>query len=103
MLLRAVSVSSYSTSLSKIPLSRGVLEKKAIADTRLCVTTERDSGKDEAVVFIFIVATVGLLGWALVRPWVKRWMEVRLCSYLSPGSASCCVGRAGGVERRELG
>ena len=33
------------------------------------VNTERDSRKDEAVVFIFIVATVGLLAWAAVRPW----------------------------------
>ena len=41
---------------------------------------ERDSSKDEAVVFIFIIATVGLLGWALVRPFVRRWMEVRLFS-----------------------
>ena len=37
---------------------------------------ERDSRKDEAVVFIFIVATVGLLGWAAVRPWVAKWYEV---------------------------
>jgi hypothetical protein len=35
---------------------------------------ERDSVKDRAVVFIFIVATVGLLVWALVRPWVGRWV-----------------------------
>lgn len=41
---------------------------------------ERDSRKDEAVVFIFIVATVGLLGWAAIRPWVAKWYEVRLTS-----------------------
>ena len=39
---------------------------------------ERDSRKDEAVVFIFIVATVGLLGWAAIRPWVAKWYQVRL-------------------------
>lgn len=40
------------------------------------VSTERDSTKDEAVVFIFIFATAGLLIWAAVRPWVGRWVEV---------------------------
>ncbi|KAI4136676.1 MAG: hypothetical protein LQ340_008120, partial [Diploschistes diacapsis] len=35
----------------------------------------RDSGKDEAVVFVFIIATVSLLGWALIQPFVTRWME----------------------------
>lgn len=39
--------------------------------------TERDSRKDEAVVFIFIFATAGLLGWAAVKPWVGKWVEVR--------------------------
>ena len=48
------------------------------ADVRLVSAVERDSGKDEAVVFIFIIATVSLLGWALIRPWVRRWMAVRL-------------------------
>lgn len=43
--------------------------------TRMIIT-ERDSRKDEAVVFIFIFATAGLLGWALIRPWVERWVEV---------------------------
>lgn len=38
--------------------------------------TERDSRKDEAVVFIFIFATAGLLGWAAVKPWVGKWVEV---------------------------
>lgn len=39
---------------------------------------ERDSAKDEAVVFIFIFATVGLLIYASVRPWVEKWTEVRV-------------------------
>jgi hypothetical protein len=38
--------------------------------------TERDSAKDEAVVFIFIFATVGLLVYAAVRPWLEKWLEV---------------------------
>ena len=37
---------------------------------------ERDSAKDQAVVFIFIIATVGLLGWALLRPWLGIWIQV---------------------------
>lgn len=38
--------------------------------------SERDSRKDEAVVFIFIIATAGLLGWAAIKPWVGGWIEV---------------------------
>ena len=38
--------------------------------------TERDSSKDQAIVFIFIFMTTGLLGWALIRPWVGDWVEV---------------------------
>lgn len=26
--------------------------------------------------FIFIFATVGLLGYAIVRPWVSKWVDV---------------------------
>jgi hypothetical protein len=36
---------------------------------------QRDSAKDQAVVFIFIGATVGLLGWAALRPYVEGWRE----------------------------
>lgn len=38
---------------------------------------ERDSNKDKAVVFIFIIATSGLLLWAAVRPWAEKWIAVR--------------------------
>lgn len=41
-----------------------------------CGCAERDSRKDEAVVFLFIFATAGLLGWAAVKPWVGKWVEV---------------------------
>ena len=40
---------------------------------------ERDSSKDEAVVFIFIIATAGLLAWALVKPFAGSWLEVSSC------------------------
>lgn len=36
------------------------------------LATERDSLKDETVVVIFIIATAGLLAWALVKPWIDR-------------------------------
>jgi hypothetical protein len=38
--------------------------------------TERDSVKDEAVVFIFIFATSALLVWAAAKPWVEKYIEV---------------------------
>ncbi len=37
---------------------------------------QRDSTKDQVVVLAFIAATVGLLGYAGVRPWVDQWREV---------------------------
>ncbi|KAF2872122.1 hypothetical protein BDV95DRAFT_628543 [Massariosphaeria phaeospora] len=36
---------------------------------------QRDSAKDQAVVFIFIFATVGLLSYAAIRPWIEQWTE----------------------------
>lgn len=39
------------------------------------VSAERDSLKDETVVVVFIFATAGLLGWALVKPWIDRLRE----------------------------
>ncbi|KAF1355642.1 hypothetical protein EJ07DRAFT_131687 [Lizonia empirigonia] len=38
---------------------------------------QRDSTKDQVVVLAFIAATVGLLGYAGVRPWVEQWRERR--------------------------
>ncbi|PGH31349.1 hypothetical protein GX50_05888 [[Emmonsia] crescens] len=37
---------------------------------------QRDSNKDKAVVFIFIIATAGLLVWAAVKPFVEKWILV---------------------------
>jgi hypothetical protein len=45
-----------------------------VADA-LCAV-ERDSRKDETVVFIFIFATGGLLAWAACKPWIERYVEV---------------------------
>ncbi|KAK5680483.1 hypothetical protein LTS10_007412 [Elasticomyces elasticus] len=36
---------------------------------------QRDSAKDQAIVFIFIIATGGLLAWAAIRPWVQKWRD----------------------------
>ncbi|PWY71469.1 hypothetical protein BO70DRAFT_321296 [Aspergillus heteromorphus CBS 117.55] len=36
---------------------------------------QRDSRKDEAIVFIFIIATGSLLAWAIFKPWVEKWLE----------------------------
>jgi len=47
---------------------------------------ERDSAKDQAVVYIFIIATVGLLSYAAVRPWVERWAEVGIASSIARNS-----------------
>ncbi len=48
-----------------------------MSPTRPCAdrTIERDSLKDETVVVVFIFATAGLLGWALVKPWIDRLRE----------------------------
>ncbi|SLM38152.1 hypothetical protein LPUS_08284 [Lasallia pustulata] len=43
---------------------------------------QRDSRKDEAVVIFFIFATAGLLGWAAVKPWVDKCVQVSLRSPL---------------------
>jgi len=51
---------------------------------------QRDSAKDQAVVFIFIFATVGLLMWAAVRPWVGQWIEVRMSVYIEERCTDLC-------------
>lgn len=45
---------------------------------------QRDSTKDQAVVFLFIGATVSLLVWSGVKPAYDRWREGR--GYASLGS-----------------
>ena len=53
---------------------------------------QRDSLKDETVVILFLFATAGLLGWALIRPLVERLKERR---YLPLGAGQAGGGRAG--------
>ncbi|RAH46953.1 uncharacterized protein BO95DRAFT_93215 [Aspergillus brunneoviolaceus CBS 621.78] len=36
---------------------------------------QRDSRKDQAIVFIFIIATGSLLAWAIMKPWIGKWLE----------------------------
>ncbi|KAL3475329.1 hypothetical protein BJX99DRAFT_159106 [Aspergillus californicus] len=49
--------------------------KGAKEDDVLTTCFQRDSRKDEAIVFIFIIATGSLLIWAVCRPWVQKWIE----------------------------
>ncbi|KAF2398298.1 hypothetical protein EJ06DRAFT_532045 [Trichodelitschia bisporula] len=63
-----------------LPICKGAKE-----DDVLTTCFQRDSAKDEAVVFIFIIATTGLLIWAAVQSWVKQyagsWRERRTAVY----------------------
>ncbi|KAI9371930.1 hypothetical protein BJX61DRAFT_534386 [Aspergillus egyptiacus] len=49
--------------------------KGAKEDDVFTTCFQRDSRKDEAIVFIFIIATGSLLIWAVLRPWVQKWIE----------------------------
>ena len=52
----------------KLPICANAKEEDVFA-----TCFQRDSVKDEAVVFIFIFTTAGLLGWAVLKPWVVKW------------------------------
>ncbi|KAL5393134.1 hypothetical protein PMIN02_005834 [Paraphaeosphaeria minitans] len=52
------------------PFCQGVKE-----DQVFTTCFQRDSAKDQAVVWIFILATMGLLSYAGVRPWIDQWTE----------------------------
>lgn len=54
-----------------LPMCKGAKE-----DDVFTTCFQRDSRKDEAIVFIFIIATSGLLTWAACKPWVEKWLEV---------------------------
>lgn len=43
---------------------------------KLRVRAERDSTKDEIVVVVFIATTSALLIWAVMKPWVEKWLQV---------------------------
>ncbi|KAF2673515.1 hypothetical protein BT63DRAFT_476026 [Microthyrium microscopicum] len=53
-----------------LPICKGAAEEDVAA-----TCFQRDSAKDEAVVFIFIFATVGLLAYASVRPYAEKWLQ----------------------------
>jgi hypothetical protein len=53
---------------------------------------QRDSLKDEAIVFIFIFATAGLLGWAILKPLVDKLWN-RQYGKLATGGATAVRGR----------
>lgn len=52
------------------------VDLKSRDEIRALIRTERDSKKDEAVIFIFIFVTGGLLAWAACKPWIERYAEV---------------------------
>ncbi|KAJ5677414.1 uncharacterized protein N7477_003047 [Penicillium maclennaniae] len=54
----------------ELPTCKGAKE-----DDVFTTCFQRDSRKDEAVVFIFIFATGGLLVWAILKPWIERYLE----------------------------
>jgi hypothetical protein len=56
-----------------LPICKGATEEDVFT-----TCFQRDSVKDEAVVFIFIGATTSLLLYAAVRPWVERLAKVCL-------------------------
>ncbi|KAK5702442.1 hypothetical protein LTS12_028345, partial [Elasticomyces elasticus] len=53
-----------------LPVCKGAKEDDVVS-----TCFQRDSKKDEAIVFIFIFATSGLLVWAVCRPWVEKWHQ----------------------------
>jgi hypothetical protein len=49
---------------------------KAEKDDNVSATCfQRDSTKDQVIVIFFIAATLGLLAYAAVRPWIHQWSE----------------------------
>lgn len=78
-----------------LPICKGAKEEDVFT-----TCFKRDSAKDEAVVFIFIAATTGLLVYAAVRPWVEKWTAV--CgedaeTMKSRANHKCRVGKKGGI------
>jgi hypothetical protein len=47
---------------------------KDVAEDNVFTTCfQRDSVKDQVVVWGFLLVTLGLLAWAAVKPWYERW------------------------------
>ncbi|KAF2761066.1 hypothetical protein EJ05DRAFT_473627 [Pseudovirgaria hyperparasitica] len=53
-----------------LPICKGATEEDVFT-----TCFQRDSAKDQAVVFIFIIATAGLLAYAAIRPWIDKWVQ----------------------------
>ncbi|EFR05155.1 hypothetical protein MGYG_08168 [Nannizzia gypsea CBS 118893] len=53
-----------------LPKCKGAVEENVVT-----TCFQRDSNKDKAVVFIFIIATASLLAWAAVKPWAETWIQ----------------------------
>ncbi|KAM3421438.1 hypothetical protein BST61_g1832 [Cercospora zeina] len=53
-----------------LPICTGATEEDV-----LTTCFQRDSVKDQLVVWIFLIATLGLLAWATVKPWWTKWRE----------------------------
>ncbi|KAF2863857.1 hypothetical protein K470DRAFT_202730, partial [Piedraia hortae CBS 480.64] len=51
-----------------LPICQGAEEDDVFA-----TCFQRDSAKDETIVFMFIFATGGLLAWAGLKSWVYKW------------------------------
>ncbi|KIW19510.1 hypothetical protein PV08_00082 [Exophiala spinifera] len=60
-----------------LPICKGAEEEDVFT-----TCFQRDSLKDETVVVVFIFATAGLLGWAVVKPWIDRLREGKTFSPL---------------------
>jgi hypothetical protein len=63
---------------------------------------QRDSLKDELVIYLFLIVTTGLLVWAGVKPWVDKVRERAGFGSATgdgrDGSAHVSVGREGEQE-----
>ncbi|KAL1975818.1 hypothetical protein VTN31DRAFT_4210 [Thermomyces dupontii] len=49
--------------------------KGATEDDVFTACFQRDSTKDEIVVVVFIATTSALLIWAIMKPWVEKWLQ----------------------------
>ena len=57
-------------------------ENRGREDEIVATCFQRDSAKDQAVVYTFIILTVGLLVYAGVRPYIEKKMDVSGSSHV---------------------
>ena len=72
--------------------------KEAKEEDVFATCFQRDSVKDETVVIVFLIATIGLLGWAAVKPWVERVREGRYLPLSSTGVGGPASQDGGGIR-----